>query len=73
MKNMALQIDFHILTIQQLTTFEVHVKKYHKACDLLFIKRPVYTCNFCCDYFLLMVDVNKRMSYECTHVKTHKL
>ena len=59
MKNMALQIDFHILTIQQLTTFEVHVKKYHKACDLLFIHA--------------IFVVNKRMSYECTHVKTHKL
>ena len=35
--------------------------------------RPVYTCNFCCDFrcdFLLM-DVNEWMSYECSDEGTY--
>ena len=36
--------------------------------DNLFL-RPFHTCNFCCDFrcdFLLLMDVNEWMSYECS-------
>ena len=36
------------------------------------ILRPVYTCNFCCD-FLLLMDANEWMSFECSDEGTHLL
>jgi hypothetical protein len=32
--------------------------------------RPICTCNFCCD-FLLLMHVNEWMSYECLDEGTH--
>ena len=39
------------------------------ACLTLNALQPVYTCNFCRDFrcdFLLLMDVNKWISYECS-------
>ena len=37
---------------------------------LFFTVRPIYTCNFSCD-FLLLMDVNEWIYYECSDEGTY--
>ncbi len=43
---------------------EARIGKMRPKCS----SRPVYTCNFCCDFqcdFLLLIDVNEWINNEC--------